>query len=286
MTQLKQTLQFVALVLTFAVVLAPAHATYVPKMDTKSLVSGTALVLEGTVSEVDTAAGDENGPKTRVTFTVDEVVFGDYAGSKMTFELPVGELPDGTFMMISNSPFFDEGQSYLLFVRDGDWNLTPVTNWNHSYFRKVEQGNVPYFVSETGRGVSQIGETGIDLAEKIAAPNSGKGLGTASEALASNPAADKAARPDVGGPAKPGEIGVRAAALNAAQFKTEIRRAFAKYGKANGRVAFAPLKKATLIVDQKHADETPKPEFAIPSPNGPGQVDDVAPSSANPVENN
>ena len=50
--------------------------------------------------------------------------------------------PDESLSYSVGAPVFEKGNAYFVFLRNGDWNITPVTNWYHSFFREVEvKGN-------------------------------------------------------------------------------------------------------------------------------------------------
>lgn len=148
---------------------ATVQATKVPKLSMEQLMARSGLVFVGRVVEVDPNAGEKE-PLTRVTFAPMKVLKGAAQNEKITFYIPGGAFPDGTFMRVLGSPVFIPEETYLVFVRAGKWHLTPVTNWYHSVFWEVSIGGKRYLASLNGRAVVGVDDSGFKLGPIIARP--------------------------------------------------------------------------------------------------------------------
>lgn len=157
------------------VVSSNGWATRVPKLATKELFQKTALVFVGTAKAAPEICKGMDGPCTGVGFTEIEVVAGKLDNrQEISFALPEGALPDGTSLKIAGAPDFIPGVRYLVFIRGGDWQLTPVTNWFHSVFREVRlgaRGEAVLFADHQGLAITGLNETGFQLGERIAPPH-------------------------------------------------------------------------------------------------------------------
>jgi hypothetical protein len=127
----------------------------------EQMVADSALIFVGKATNVDSSIGAARDPRTRVSFEVEEVVMGSAPGKTFDLELPGGTLPNGEFLAIAGAPAFSTGETYLVFLRSGDWSVTPVTHWQHGLYRQVEVGGEQYFVNGSGRGIERVGSEGF-----------------------------------------------------------------------------------------------------------------------------
>ena len=153
-------------------------ATRVAKLPTQQLFQQSVLVFIGTAREAPEACKGVDNPCTGVAFTDLEILAGKANGRRqLEFALPEGLLSDGTSLKVAGAPEFLAGERYLIFVRAGDWHLTPATNWFHSVFRELQvgtQGQQPrtiLFVDQDGRAVTGIGDNGFQLGGRISPPD-------------------------------------------------------------------------------------------------------------------
>lgn len=153
-----------------------AEAARVARTDFDGLVRGAAMIVEGRVESVDPDAGTLE-PRTRVTLRVDRLFDGHHPGSLLTFDLPMGLMPDGTVLDIAEAPRFAPGETYLVFYKRGDWNITPVVGWDQGYFRAVDAGGRTVYASAGGHCVTGLGTMGFTLGRRVAAPASMPGFG-------------------------------------------------------------------------------------------------------------
>ena len=227
-----------------------ARATRVRPMPVKDLFQGTALVFVGTARDAAEPCKEVPQPCRGVAFDKLEVVAGSLPreSAELAFALPEGRLADGTELRIVGAPVFEPGERYLVFVRSGEWFLTPVTNWFHGFFREIAvgpEGRDTLFVNHQGLAVTGLGEEGFILGERIAAPRDvletarGARFGTASNDVA--PVAEKVRKLLAQGAAA--ELGMPKEKLLA-----EIARWSERYGLGTrGEVRFAPSRAGTAL---------------------------------------
>jgi hypothetical protein len=142
-----------------------------PRPGFDALIRQSGFIFEGRVIEVDSAAGastaaDTGTPRTRVTFEIVEQYDGRRWAkeSRFTFELPVGDLPDGRFVDIPEAPLFVEGETYLVFFTREPWRFTPVVGWANGVLRLVPHPTSGHAWSTAdGRCSSGLGRFGIEL---------------------------------------------------------------------------------------------------------------------------
>lgn len=143
-----------------------AHAVVPPRPGFDALIRQAGFIFEGRVVEVDTAAGDTVGPRTRITFEIAEQYDGRQwtKGQRFSFELPVGDLPDGRFVDIPEAPLFVAGEVYLVFFTRDTWRFTPVVGWGDGVLRLTRHpdGGLAWSTPD-GRCSSGLGRFGIEL---------------------------------------------------------------------------------------------------------------------------
>lgn len=153
-----------------------ASAVKVLRTDFAGLVDGAAMIVEGRVLSVDMHAGRLE-PRTRVTLRIERHFDGEHPGSHLTFDLPMGVMPDGSVLDIAEAPRFAPGASYLVFYKRGDWRITPVVGWDQGYFRAVAVDGEDYFVDAGGHCVTGLDGMGFAIGAKVAPAASMPGFG-------------------------------------------------------------------------------------------------------------
>ncbi|MCA9537620.1 MAG: hypothetical protein KC620_01955 [Myxococcales bacterium] len=156
--------------------ISPAFALRYVKTNLPGLIDRAAFVFEGEVAAVDIGAGDKE-PRTRVTVRVERVLAGDAPPSMLEFMLPMGLMADGTLLDIAEAPRFAAGERYLVFYKRGDWNISPVVNWDQGYYRLVQVGAQTYFTSSGGHCVTGVSTDGFSLGGQITQPVQPPGFG-------------------------------------------------------------------------------------------------------------
>lgn len=149
-----------------------AYAVVPPRPGFDALIRQAGFIFEGRVVEVDTAAGGSEAPRTRVSFEIAEQYDGWRwsKGQRFTFELPVGDLPDGRFVDIPEAPLFVEGETYLVFFTREAWRFTPVVGWNSGVLRLTPRpGGGLAWATPEGRCSSGLGRFGVELGPHLGA---------------------------------------------------------------------------------------------------------------------
>ena len=94
----------------------------------RAVVDQTAAVVQGTVTEISERYSDEEGPRTLVTLSRLNVLWGDFREEKVTLKLFGGSVPGRPGRIDEvHVPTFVRGKNYLVFLSNRDWRLSPVT---------------------------------------------------------------------------------------------------------------------------------------------------------------
>jgi len=104
--------------------LSAAEPAAVP--DLSSALAQTAAIIDGRVSRVSTEYTEETGPWRRIEFDNVLVHRGNAEGGRLAFVQQGGDFPDGTVLELSTAHDFVVGSRYVLFLRNTNWNLSPV----------------------------------------------------------------------------------------------------------------------------------------------------------------
>lgn len=117
----------------------PAEATTVLPMDAARLSDRAEIVFTGTaVRSTVVLSKDGAEPYTFVTFDVHEVLKGWTLGRQLTLRFSGGEIGGGT-VRLDGMPEFEQGETYLLFVRGNGSSVCPVLGWWQGQFRYSRQ---------------------------------------------------------------------------------------------------------------------------------------------------
>lgn len=149
-----------------------AHALKVELLPLRDLVDQSGAVILGTAVAIDPTVGAKRGScASAVTIRIDQVLGGSVPDARqLSFELPVGDLPDGTHAAVPGLPTFQVGESYLLFIARGEWGLNPITNVLQGFWRKANVNGRSYFVDHMGRGVERLSEDGFVTGARLTRP--------------------------------------------------------------------------------------------------------------------
>ncbi|MCB9553646.1 MAG: hypothetical protein H6705_17530 [Myxococcales bacterium] len=143
-----------------------ARAVVPPRPGFDALIRQSGFIFEGRVTAIDTAAGSTGKPRTRVSIRIIEQYDGNRWAkeSEFTFELPIGDLPDGRFVDIPEAPLFVPGETYLVFYTREPWRFTPVEGWGTGLLRLAPHPDGGFAWSGVdGRCSSGLGRFGIEL---------------------------------------------------------------------------------------------------------------------------
>jgi hypothetical protein len=130
------------------------------------------LIVRATATEVDPVGYyDPSGiPCTVVRMNVVEVIKGGALTSTLEFCALGGIEPDGRVSLPIGAPSFNEGETYLLFLKPSAWTISPVVNWTLGVLREVQDGDREILVSADGSSVTDIDEDGIQVGKQVDKP--------------------------------------------------------------------------------------------------------------------
>jgi hypothetical protein len=103
---------------------------------------------------------DEEGPWTTVLLTNVRAIAGD---APQTVEIRQfgGPLPKGGLMVAAELPVFVAGKEYVVFLRNTDWNMSPVVGDLALRVEKTDVGEV--VVNSDGQPVINVDANGFDF---------------------------------------------------------------------------------------------------------------------------
>lgn len=126
------TVALAILALSGSPVLARPH--YAWQGSYRAVVDQTAAVVQGIVTEITESYSEEEGPRTLVTLSRVRVHWGDFQDESVTLKLFGGPVPGRPGRIDEvHVPTFVRGKTYLVFLSNRDWRLSPVTA-QQSYF--------------------------------------------------------------------------------------------------------------------------------------------------------
>ena len=115
---------------------------------------------KGWSSTSSTDYSDEAGPWTRVFLSNVRVLFGD-APSTVEIRHFGGPLPSGRLMVAAELPVFVHGKEYIVFLRNGEWNVSPVVG--DLALRVEPWGGGEVLVNSDGQAVTRVGAGGVEF---------------------------------------------------------------------------------------------------------------------------
>ena len=89
----------------------------------------------------------------------------------MEFLVRGGIKPSGNLQVWGGLPNFLPGETYLLMVKGGSYHVSPFVDMNRGVYREVSVGNKSVLLSDDGRGVVGIGDSGFLLGPQVAPPS-------------------------------------------------------------------------------------------------------------------
>ena len=138
-----------------------------PADDLRSVVSQTAAIVEGFVSDIQYDYSEEEGPWTRVILSKVRPIAGD-APETVEIRHFGGPLPKGALMVAAELPVFILGKEYIVFLRNTAWNVSPVAG--DYAFRVDTVDDAEVVVNSDGQPVIQVGVRGIEFGPTLFEP--------------------------------------------------------------------------------------------------------------------
>jgi len=129
----------------FVVLLTPAGATMMVRMDDASLVLGSDVILSGIVADVKSGRGDGGEIHTYITLMVDDVLKGYVPQAAITIREPGGRVGDEELRLFG-TPRFEVGETTIVFLDQDD----------HGFLRthQMALGKFDIAVDRTGQAVA------------------------------------------------------------------------------------------------------------------------------------
>ena len=147
-------------------------------VDLQSAIAQTAAVVEGTVTDIRHEYSDAEGPWTHVTLSGVKSHFGN-APATVEIRHFGGPLPNGRQLVVAELPVFVQGKSYLVFLRNTEWNLSPVLG--DLALRREMIGETEVLVNSDGLAITGVGPSGVEVGPALF--EGPKGDGSKSKAL-------------------------------------------------------------------------------------------------------
>jgi hypothetical protein len=146
---------------------APAPSRPAPVVDLQSAVVQTAAIARGTVTDIQYDYSETEGPWTRVTLSNVLSLAGD---APPTIEIRQfgGLLPNGALIVAAELPVFVLDKEYIVFLRNTEWNVSPVVGDLALRVERVDDAEV--VVNSDGQPVTRIGAGGFEFGPTLFEP--------------------------------------------------------------------------------------------------------------------
>jgi hypothetical protein len=146
---------------------APAPNRPAPVVDLQSAVVQTAAIARGTVTDIQYDYSETEGPWTRVTLSNVQPLAGN---APPTIEIRQfgGLLPNGALLVAAELPVFVLDREYIVFLRNTEWNVSPVVGDLALRVEKVDDAEV--VVNSDGQPVTRIGAGGFEFGPTLFEP--------------------------------------------------------------------------------------------------------------------
>jgi hypothetical protein len=125
----------------------------------KAVVDQTAAVVQGTVTSVAESYNEREGPRTLVTLSQLKVLWGSLRAPSVVLKLFGGPVPGHRGRVDEvHIPTFVRGKTYVVFLSNRDWRLSPVTARQSFIIERVQGKDL--VVTSNGYAVFGIDDVG------------------------------------------------------------------------------------------------------------------------------
>lgn len=127
----------------------------------RSILSQTAAVVEGTVTEVRFEYDEKRGPRTITALSDLRIhlgAVGSESPSQVLLDSFGGKLPNGKMLREAHVPTFGRGQTVLVFLRNTEWFFSPVVG--RMAFRVETVAGKRLLITGAGAVVTGVDRTG------------------------------------------------------------------------------------------------------------------------------
>jgi hypothetical protein len=156
-------------------VIPPGYKKIAPgSVDTSdAILSQTAAIIEGDVSDVNFTYDGCAGPRTNYVITGARTLVGTEVPSQVTIKILGGPMPNGSWIKVSELPKLALDSHYVIFLRNTDWTFSPVVG--DLALRREVIGGREVLVHPEGHAVVGWGSSGPVLsAQPVTAPVGGR----------------------------------------------------------------------------------------------------------------
>ena len=125
-----------------AMLVRPASATTVIRLNFDQIVNKADVILSGRVINQENRVIETAGkkvPYTYVTLSVDEKLKGTFKGDTYTLRFKGGNIPEKNLTLhVGGMPTFKTGQEVFLFVRESTALPSPIVGFSQGYFHVTQ----------------------------------------------------------------------------------------------------------------------------------------------------
>lgn len=132
--------------------------------DLSSALAQTSAIVEGVATTITSEYSDAGGPWTAVTLSPVKAHFGT-APKELVIRQFGGELPDGRILLRSHQVRFVAGKTYIVFLRNTSWNLSPIVG--ELAFRVEAVQGQEMLVANNGSAVTDVASASLKMSDAI-----------------------------------------------------------------------------------------------------------------------
>ena len=157
----------ILVIILFQMPIAYLNAASVRAVSIDELIQQSQLVFEGTVTGIDAKENNQKRIHTYVTFTISDVIKGEYADNVITLRFLGGTVGDNS-MLVSDQKIPQVGEKGIYFVESLDrFQVNPLYGWSQGHFILERDLSGTHKVM-TNRGLPVRGVTDTKQTNKIA----------------------------------------------------------------------------------------------------------------------
>ena len=130
-----------------------ANAQSVDPSHSSNIFQKSSYVFIGTIERLSQNISSTN-PTNTFLISIQHEIFGKFSSNQISFTFAGGLLPSGRYVHPSKVPIFHMNGQYLFFIREGEWNISPIVD--DEVYQVVNINNEEYFVNSIGGCIFDI----------------------------------------------------------------------------------------------------------------------------------
>ena len=138
------------------------------------MLSQTAAIVEGDLSDVQFTYDDCAGPRTNYVLTNARTLAGSTVPSQVKISILGGPMPDGSWIKVSELPRLALDSHYVVFLRKSDWTFSPVVA--NLIFRRETIGGREVLIHPDGQLVTGWNDSGPTLSAAVVSARVGSSI--------------------------------------------------------------------------------------------------------------